>query len=79
MPRPTPLTRIATFLVLAVAVAALTAGCSNDCVACADVPTGQTVPTAKVDVRLCMSAIPNPQEANRTCDRLAVTVEGATP
>jgi len=65
--------------VLAVAVAALTAGCSNDCVACADAPTGPTVPTAEVDVRLCMSAIPNPVAPNRTCDRLAVTVEGTTP
>ncbi len=74
MHRPKPLTRIATILTLTIAVAALAAGCSNDCVACSDVPT---VPTAQVDMQLCMSAIPNPEEANRTCDRLAVTVEGA--
>jgi len=76
MHRPKPFTRIATFLVLSIGVAALAAGCSNDCVACSDV---NRVPTAQVDMQLCMSAIPNPEEPNRTCDSLNVTVERTNP
>lgn len=64
--------RTAIGIAAALVLSLLLAGCSQECVACAQVRGDAD--TTNVSMRLCTSPIPNPGEDARACDRLDVDV-----
>lgn len=64
--------RAAIGIAVALTLSLLLAGCSQDCVACSQVRGDAG--TTNVTMRLCTSAIPNPEAEARACDVLDVDV-----
>lgn len=48
-------------------------GCGRNCTSCSTAGS-VGLATAEVNMRFCMSSVPNPSDENRSCDELDVTV-----